>query len=58
MPVRLFGRLTQDLFQTMEFMDSTVDWSSLMQRWTLDAIGLAGFGMSPFSYKRLLLIFL
>jgi hypothetical protein len=46
MPVRLFGRLTQDLFQTMESMDSTVNWSSLMQRWTLDAIGLAGFGKS------------
>ncbi|KAI8877202.1 cytochrome P450 [Backusella circina FSU 941] len=51
MPVHLFGRLTQDLFQAMEMMESTVDWSDLMQRWTLDAIGLAGFGFDFHAIK-------
>jgi cholesterol 24(S)-hydroxylase len=44
MPVKLFGKLTQQLFQEIEKMGSTVDIPDLMGRWTLDAIGKAGFG--------------
>lgn len=44
MPVQLFGRLTQEMFKVMETMDDTVNVSDLMERWTLDAIGKAGFG--------------
>ncbi|KAI7894926.1 cytochrome P-450 cyp509A1 [Mucor mucedo] len=43
MPVKLFGRLTQDMFDVMETMGDTVDVSDLLHRWTLDAIGKAGF---------------
>lgn len=43
-PVKLFGRLTQELFEVMDTMDETVNVSDLMERWTLDAIGKAGFG--------------
>jgi cytochrome P450 len=44
MPVKLFGKLTQELFKVMDTMDETVDISDLMLRWTLEAIGKAGFG--------------
>lgn len=44
MPVKMFGNLTQQLFEVMETMDDTVDAADLMERWTLDAIGKAGFG--------------
>lgn len=44
MPVELFATLTHKLFRTMDTMDSTVDFLDLMTRFTLDAIGLAGFG--------------
>jgi cytochrome P450 len=44
MPVQLFGTLTQELFRTMDKLGETVNWPDLTQRWTLDAIGLAGFG--------------
>lgn len=44
MPIKLFGKLTQDLFKVMDTMDETVDVSDLMLRWTLEAIGKAGFG--------------
>lgn len=43
MPVHMFGKLTQDLFKEMENMDSTVEVTDLMERWTLEAIGKAGF---------------
>lgn len=46
MPVKLFGKLTQELFKSMETMGDTVNVSDLMERWTLDAIGKAGFGKS------------
>lgn len=46
MPVKLFGKLTQELFKSMETMDDTVNVTDLMERWTLDAIGKAGFGES------------
>ncbi|KAF7723243.1 cytochrome P450-dit2 [Apophysomyces ossiformis] len=44
MPVELFGTLAQTLFKTMDRTGSTVDVPDLMERWTLDAIGKAGFG--------------
>lgn len=44
MPVKLFGRLTQDLFNAMETMEETVNVTELMERWTLEVIGKAGFG--------------
>lgn len=43
-PVKLFGKITQDLFEAMETMDETVEVSNLMSRCTLEAIGRAGFG--------------
>jgi cholesterol 24(S)-hydroxylase len=45
MPVHMFGKLTQQLFSEMENMESRVDFLDLMERWTLEAIGKAGFGM-------------
>ncbi|KAI7905066.1 cytochrome P450 [Cokeromyces recurvatus] len=45
MPVRLFGELACKLIRVMETMDETVtDFTDLMERLTLDAIGRAGFG--------------
>lgn len=44
MPVKLFGQLTQEMFVAMESMDEIINVTDLMQRWTLDAIGKAGFG--------------
>jgi cytochrome P450 len=43
-PIQLFGKLTQDLFLKMDTMAETVEVTDLMERWTLDAIGKAGFG--------------
>ncbi|KAI8879153.1 cytochrome P450 [Backusella circina FSU 941] len=43
MPVHMFGKLTQDLFGEMEKMETTVEVTDLMERWTLEAIGKAGF---------------
>jgi hypothetical protein len=43
MPVKLFGKLTQGMFKSMESMDATAV-SDLMERWTLNAIGKAVFG--------------
>jgi hypothetical protein len=43
LPVNLFGRLTLDLFNVID-ATQTVDIADLMKRWTLDAIGNAGFG--------------
>lgn len=44
MPMKLFGRLTQELFKAIESMGEVVNVSDLMQRLTLEAIGKAGFG--------------
>lgn len=44
MPVKLFGKLTQEMFKSMEKMGETVNTNDLMERWTLEAIGKAGFG--------------
>lgn len=43
-PVKLFGELTVEMFKVMETMDETINFSDMMGRWTLDAIGKAGFG--------------
>lgn len=51
MPVKLFGKLTQEMFKAMESMGDTVDASDLMERWTLEAIGKAGFGKQR-PYKK------
>lgn len=45
MPVQLFGHLTQDLFKVIQ-ENEPVNVSRLLQRWTLDAIGAAGFGFN------------
>ncbi|KAG0173233.1 cytochrome P450-dit2 [Apophysomyces sp. BC1034] len=52
MPVHLFGTLTQNLFKTMDKMDDTVDITDLMERWTLDAIGKAGFAFDFNSIEK------
>lgn len=49
MPVKLFGRLTIDLFNAIDDTQ-VVDVKDLMERWTLDAIGNAGFG---FDFKAI-----
>ncbi|KAL9541602.1 hypothetical protein MBANPS3_009026 [Mucor bainieri] len=43
-PIQLFGKLTQDLFERMDRLDETADVHDLMERFTLEAIGRAGFG--------------
>lgn len=47
MPVELFGNLTNKVFKLVDKLGGTVDFVDLMTRFTLDAIGLAGFGMIP-----------
>jgi hypothetical protein len=45
MPIKTFGKLTIKMYNTMDQMDSdTIDVLDLFERWTLDAIGIAGFG--------------
>ncbi|KAI9469994.1 MAG: cytochrome P450 [Benjaminiella poitrasii] len=44
MPVNLFGKLVVDLFEEIDKMKEPVDIPEIMERWTLDAIGKAGFG--------------
>ncbi|KAG2183290.1 hypothetical protein INT43_006295 [Umbelopsis isabellina] len=47
MPVKLFGKLCERMMSRFEIEEiglSSVDISALMQRFTLDVIGLAGFG--------------
>ncbi|KAI7862742.1 cytochrome P-450 cyp509A1 [Spinellus fusiger] len=44
MHVKLFGHLTQTMFNTIGETNGTVDMVDLFERWTLDAIGKAGFG--------------
>ncbi|KAG2213089.1 hypothetical protein INT47_011238 [Mucor saturninus] len=43
MPVKMFGKLTQDMINVIDSMEETVDISNLLHRWTLEAIGKAGF---------------
>ncbi|KAI8140565.1 cytochrome P450 [Fennellomyces sp. T-0311] len=53
MPVELFGQLTQKLFAEIDLKNkSIVDFQNLMTRWTLDALGLAGFGFDFDSIKN------
>lgn len=44
MSVKLFGNLTQEMFRSMENKGNIFNVSDLMERWTLDVIGRAGFG--------------
>jgi hypothetical protein len=44
MPVGMFGQLTLDLFSEMDKLGDTIEMTDFMERWTLDAIGKAGFG--------------
>lgn len=44
MPVQKFGRLSQKLFTVMDQEQGAVNFHDLAQRWTLDAIGINGFG--------------
>ncbi|KAI7883814.1 cytochrome P450 [Mucor mucedo] len=44
MPVQLFGELAVDMFQVMETMGDTINVSKMMEGWTLQVIGKAGFG--------------
>ncbi|ORY97909.1 cytochrome P-450 cyp509A1, partial [Syncephalastrum racemosum] len=43
MPVELFGRLSHKLFEVMDETGPVVNFENLTTRWTLDALGLAGF---------------
>ncbi|KAI8147891.1 cytochrome P450 [Fennellomyces sp. T-0311] len=44
-PVETFGRLTQTLFDVMDRdVSKPIEFHDMMERWTLDAIGLGGFG--------------
>ncbi|KAF7728619.1 cytochrome P450-dit2 [Apophysomyces ossiformis] len=52
MPVNMFGTLTQHLFKVMDQMDDTVNIVDLMERWTLDAIGKAGFDFDFHSVEQ------
>ncbi|KAI8094932.1 cytochrome P-450 cyp509A1 [Gilbertella persicaria] len=44
MPIRMFGELAISLFKTMDKMSETIEVTGLIRRYTLDAIGKAGFG--------------
>jgi hypothetical protein len=45
MPVKTFGDLTIKMFKAIEKDgESEIDVFELFERWTLDAIGIAGFG--------------
>ncbi|KAI8380763.1 cytochrome P450 [Blakeslea trispora] len=44
MPVTMFGELSKTLFRSMEGMGDTIEVTSLLRRYTLDAIGRAAFG--------------
>ncbi|KAI8366859.1 cytochrome P450 [Blakeslea trispora] len=52
MPVNLFGHLTLDFFDVVEQHNGHVDFTDLIQRWTLDAIGKAGFGFNFNAIKQ------
>ncbi|KAI8143288.1 cytochrome P450 [Fennellomyces sp. T-0311] len=44
MPIDLFGNLGVKLFNVMDAQEGPIDFHDMMERWTLDAIGKAGFG--------------
>jgi hypothetical protein len=45
MPTKTFGQLTIKMYKTMDQLDmESIDVLALFERWTLDAIGIAGFG--------------
>jgi hypothetical protein len=45
MPLRLFSALTHKVFQVLDHTkEAPTDVSMLMEKFTLEAIGLAGFG--------------
>ncbi|KAI9489153.1 cytochrome P450, partial [Zychaea mexicana] len=44
MPLALFGRLTEKMFNVIDATEGAIDVYDLMERWTLDAIGNAGLG--------------
>ena len=51
MPIELFGKLTQKTLKKMESMDGEqFNFHWLLERFTLDVIGLAGFGMYAFMH--------
>ncbi|KAI8143292.1 cytochrome P-450 cyp509A1 [Fennellomyces sp. T-0311] len=43
MPIDLFGSLAVKLFKVMDSLEGPIDFHDMMERWTLDAIGKAGF---------------
>jgi hypothetical protein len=49
MPVTTFGNLTKKMYDVIERQDNTLDVLNLFERWTLDAIGIAGFGKVNYS---------
>lgn len=53
MPIKTFGDLTVKMFNTIDNEGSnTIDVLSLFEKWTLDAIGIAGFGNIASSLSR------
>ncbi|KAI8359149.1 cytochrome P450 [Blakeslea trispora] len=44
MPVNLFGDLTLEFFQVVDESNGVVEFTDLITRWSLDAIGKSGFG--------------
>ena len=54
MPVKLFGKLTKELFITMENLNSnTMNVSDLLMRYTLEALGKAIFGNAFVIWRRM-----
>ncbi|KAI7882941.1 cytochrome P450 [Lichtheimia hyalospora FSU 10163] len=45
MPIKIFGGVTQKLFKVMDhqLQNGPIEFHDLMERWTLDALGLAAF---------------
>ncbi|KAI7882939.1 cytochrome P450 [Lichtheimia hyalospora FSU 10163] len=45
MPIKIFGGVTHKLFKVMDdqLQNGTIDFHDMMERWTLDALGLAAF---------------
>ena len=51
MPVELFGRMSQKVFVQMDAcLDKPVDFYDMMRRFTLDCMGLAGFGKRTYKW--------
>lgn len=46
MPIKLFGKLAQQLFQEIDKQNGDLDMASYMERYGFDAITAAGFGKS------------